>query len=240
MAKLIVGINDLNTTHPEIAKEAFKWSPTTRSAGSKKKQKWICHLSHIWTAEIKSRTRQGSGCPVCFGRKVLSGFNDLKTKYPEIAKQAYGWDPSLISAGSHKKFKWICNFNHEWEASPNHRTTGKQGCPLCAISGFKSNLDGYLYLIFNENLNMFKIGITNNPKRRLYEHGILGWKTVEVLGPKAGNEIKSMEYSILKALKNKGVRLPNKDIQKFDGYTEAWLKSEYFINNLDDLIHIIN
>ena len=86
---------------------------------------------------------------------------------------------------------------------------------------------------------MFKVGITNTPSRRLNEHKILGWETIEVMGPKNGNEIKFMEYSILKALRNKGIEFPNKDIQKFNGYTEAWLKSEHNANSLKDLLSII-
>lgn len=30
---------------------------------------------------------EGSGCPYCAGRKVLPGFNDLETLYPDVAAQ---------------------------------------------------------------------------------------------------------------------------------------------------------
>lgn len=238
MAKLVVGVNDLQTTHPDLSRQAVGWDPKTKSAGSKKKQKWVCGLSHEWHAEIKSRTRQKSGCPVCSGRSVLFGFNDLQTKYPEVAKQAIGWDPKLISVGSHKKFKWVCNIDHEWYASPNHRTSGNQGCPECAVSGFKSNLKGYLYLMFNDNLQMFKVGITNSPARRLHEHGLFGWEPVDIIGPKNGSTIRTMESSILKALKSKNVDVPSKNVTKFSGYTETWLKSDYPVRSLEELISI--
>jgi hypothetical protein len=238
MAKLVVGINDLQTTHPDLSSQAVGWDPKTTSAGSKKKQKWACSLSHEWHAEIKSRTRQKSGCPVCFGRVAFPGFNDLKTKYPEIANQAIGWDPSFVTVGSHKKLKWICIFNHQWEASPNHRTTRGDGCPECAISGFKSDLNGYLYLMFNDSLQMFKVGITNSPARRLHEHEILGWEPVDIIGPKNGGAIRAMESSILKALKSKNVDVPSKNITKFSGYTETWLKSDYPVKSLSELISI--
>jgi len=238
MAKLLVGVNDLQTTHPELSSQAFGWDPRTISAGSKKKQKWICILSHEWHAEVKSRTRQKSGCPVCFGRVAFPGFNDLQTKYPEIAKQADSWDTSIVMPGSHKKLKWLCNFNHSWEASPNHRTSRGDGCPQCAINGFKSNLEGYLYLVFNNRLQMFKVGITNNINKRLHAHELLGWEKFEVLGPKNGKEIRYLERSILKSLKAKGISVPSKDIAKFSGYTETWLKSEYSVETLEDLINI--
>ena len=47
MLKISIGINDLVTTHPEIAKQALNWDPTTVTAGSGKKEKWICQKNHI-------------------------------------------------------------------------------------------------------------------------------------------------------------------------------------------------
>jgi hypothetical protein len=75
---LIVGKNDIATTHPNLAKEAEGWDPTTVSAGSDKKREWKCQKNHIWKAVIKSRTR-GSDCPYCSNTKILIGFNDLVT-----------------------------------------------------------------------------------------------------------------------------------------------------------------
>lgn len=42
-----------------------------------------------WVACISDRTRVGrnTGCPYCGHHKVLVGFNDLATFYPEIAKE---------------------------------------------------------------------------------------------------------------------------------------------------------
>ena len=38
--------------------------------------------------------------------RIIKGVNDLATTHPEIAKEAYGWDPRTVSAGSHKKLEW--------------------------------------------------------------------------------------------------------------------------------------
>ena len=40
--------------------------------------------------------------------KLIKGVNDLATLYPELAKQAHGWDPSDEKPGSHKKVAWVC------------------------------------------------------------------------------------------------------------------------------------
>ncbi len=71
------GFNDLATTHPEVASEASGWDPRTVVAGSHKKLKWECPLGHLWETAVLIRTIQGSGCPVCAGKTVLEGFNDL-------------------------------------------------------------------------------------------------------------------------------------------------------------------
>ena len=65
MAKLVVGINDLATLHPEVAAEADGWDPSTVLAGSHSKMKWVCLEGHRWTTVIKDRTLGGNGCPSC-------------------------------------------------------------------------------------------------------------------------------------------------------------------------------
>lgn len=71
--------------------------------GSVKKFNWVCDLGHTWDASPNSRTNNNSGCPFCGNKKVLAGFNDLRTKYPKISKEAFGWDPSKTLFGSKKK-----------------------------------------------------------------------------------------------------------------------------------------
>jgi len=136
--QVLTGYNDLATTYPDIAKEADGWDPTTVTAGSNKKLFWRCLENHAWDAPPHKRVG-GAGCPVCSGNKVLAGFNDLVTTHPEIAKQADGWDPRIISKGSNKKLRWKCVRNHVWTATTNNRTSGL-GCPICSnqqvLSGY--------------------------------------------------------------------------------------------------------
>ena len=66
----------------------FPLTPDTVSYGSKKKVWWTCENGHSWQTTVHVRS-EGSGCPYCTGRKVLPGFNDLETLYPDVAAQ---WD----------------------------------------------------------------------------------------------------------------------------------------------------
>ena len=135
------GSDDLLSLNSNLAKEANGWNPAEFSTGSNKKMDWKCKKGHTWQAVIYERAIRNSGCPYCKNSKVLSGFNDLKTLYPEIAKQAYGWDPSQINAGSHKKFKWECKKNHIWEMSVVARTREGQGCSVCASKKIISGIN---------------------------------------------------------------------------------------------------
>ena len=100
---VIVGETDLATTHPLIAAQADGWDPTVIKAGSHKKLGWNGLCGHKWTADVASRAFNGNGCPYCANLRILIGFNDLATTHPEIATQAYGWDPTTLSINSNKK-----------------------------------------------------------------------------------------------------------------------------------------
>jgi hypothetical protein len=146
--KIIAGVNDFATTHPELAMQVIEGDPTKMAAGSVKKLGWECSKGHRWSTTVLSRTRNKTGCPYCAGKKILPGFNDLKTLFPDLSGQAYNWDPSSVSPNSHKKLEWICKEKHTWKTSPNSRITSNKrsssinsnGCPYCwgraAFEGF--------------------------------------------------------------------------------------------------------
>lgn len=64
------GVNDLLTTHPNLAAEALGWDPRDVKAGSDKRLSWKCLEGHEWRSTVATRSR-GSGCPSCarFGFK---------------------------------------------------------------------------------------------------------------------------------------------------------------------------
>jgi len=127
----------LAVTHPELAKEADGWDPTKISLGSHKRLKWKCKKGHTWIAPVLNRTN-GSGCGICANKVLLSGYNDLATRYPEFAMEAYGWDPKTVISGT-KKVTWKCKKGHLWDAPISSRISGS-GCAVCSnmqvLSGF--------------------------------------------------------------------------------------------------------
>lgn len=138
---LMPGINDLQTVNPDLAAQ---WHPTKNGdvtpdaiiSGSRQKAWWICSEGHEWQARINSRSSNGSGCPICSGRQVIPGENDLATLYPLIAQQ---WHPTKngsltaanVSAYSNRKVWWMCQQGHEWCSDIKERTARNKGCPYC-------------------------------------------------------------------------------------------------------------
>ena len=77
----------------------------------------------------------GTGCPYCAGKKVLKGYNDLKTVNPTLAKEwnyekNNGLTPEDVMPNSNKKVWWKCSKGHEWQAMVINRNKGR-GCPKC-------------------------------------------------------------------------------------------------------------
>jgi len=136
--KVIPGINDLATLLPEVA---ATWHPSRNqvqisqvTAGSNKKAWWHCHLGHEWEARIAKRSN-GQGCPTCANRIVLTGFNDLETRFPLAASSWHPTKngtlkPSQVAFGAASKFWWQCSNGHEWNSAFDRRRVG-EGCAVC-------------------------------------------------------------------------------------------------------------
>ena len=131
MPFVIPGVNDLETLSPDIAKEAEGWDPKEYGSRSSKKMLWKCKKGHLFNTTIEKRTNRGQGCPYCSNKKLLEGFNDLKTKFPEIAKEADGWDPSVVLCGTAQKKSWKCTKGHQWEQKVSSRIFSNSQCPFC-------------------------------------------------------------------------------------------------------------
>lgn len=105
---------------------------------------------HRWTASVDDRMGN-KGCPICAGKVIQRGFNDLAATCPALLAE---WDearnrrsPDSVSYGSVEKVFWKhevwkngVRFEHVWSASPNSRTNRRSGCPYCAnkkvLAGF--------------------------------------------------------------------------------------------------------
>ena len=135
------GVNDLTTLRPDLAAQ---WHPQRNlpltpehvAPGSHKRVWWRCEKGHALQAMPAARA-SGESCPVCAGKVVIPGENDLAALCPEVAEQ---WDgekngeltAEMVSAYSNRKVWWRCEKGHSWQAAIAARTKRKTGCPYCA------------------------------------------------------------------------------------------------------------
>ena len=135
----------LTVSHPELAREAKGWDPNLFSAGSHAMVEWRCSNGHEWEARLSSRAgKDANGCGFCSGKKLLVGVNDLQTTNPEVAREAFGWDPSAITGKNAKKVKWKCQSDHVWDASIANRTgVNKTGCPVCSNTRLEIGINDF-------------------------------------------------------------------------------------------------
>lgn len=136
---VIAGVNDISTTHPELAAQ---WSSRNThnvsevTYGSNKKMWWKCPEGHEWDETPNKRTALGFGCPVCSGKRVIEGVNDLATTHPHVAEMVHASSvlkPTEVTSGSGKRMTWQCtsHLDHVWD-SPVQEIVRGYGCPLCA------------------------------------------------------------------------------------------------------------
>lgn len=241
--KVLVGVNDVQTTNPELL---LQWdfelnldcSPSQFTAGSHRSVIWKCANSHVWKAAIKDRVR-GRDCPFCVNKFIAEGENDLATSNPELVSE---WDqaanlpltPQSIGAGSNRKVFWVCanDTDHRWRATPSSRTSSRAtGCPACAKYGFSPSDPGILYFIEHKELRARKIGITNlNAKTdRLGAFVGNGWKILYSVSNNEGQKIADAESFLFRWLRRElklPVYLGKVDMANMAGNTETFASDE--------------
>lgn len=148
--KVLAGFNDLATRRPDIAAQ---WDhelnasvePNMVTVSSSRKVWWRCAKGHSWQTTVANRTKKnGSGCPYCTNRKVMPGYNDMATMFPEVAKE---WDyerngalsPDMVVAGSNVIAWWRCPKGHRWQAKIMNRTYNRNKCPECSESNCRTH-----------------------------------------------------------------------------------------------------
>lgn len=114
--------------------------PEYLSLKSEVKTWWRCpQCGYRWEAKVKDVSRAHSDCPVCSGKRIVPGINDLATKYPALLQD---WDyeinacegvfPNQIAGGAKRNVAWKCSVcGNKWRARVSNRVYGKTGCPAC-------------------------------------------------------------------------------------------------------------
>lgn len=132
--------NALSEKRPDLVEEwdyelNGELTPDHVTASTSRKVWWKCKkCNQSWEATVAHRNI-GRGCPVCAGRRLVAGVNDLATINPKLASE---WDydnneltPQQVSARNNIKAAWVCSVcGHHWKAVVATRNGGT-GCPQC-------------------------------------------------------------------------------------------------------------
>lgn len=130
---------------PKIAQE---WHPTLNGTlkadmvfpSMHEKVWWLCSKCgqpYLASPAHKTRKEHFRGCPICAGKQIVAGINDLASKRPDLA---IDWHPTLngelkptdIAPNYSKKVWWKCHIcSNEFYCTPNKRITRNQGCSEC-------------------------------------------------------------------------------------------------------------
>jgi hypothetical protein len=157
--RVLPGFNDLASQYPEIAEsfDSDKNGTTADQVISQTNKKYFltCKRGHSFDVALQTVVRLGVTCGYCLNRRSWQGYNDLETKFPDIAKEFdiklnRGVLPSEVVFGSHKKYWFTCQDGHSWKAVIKNRTNRGDGCPDCSGAG-SSTVEREYYKAFEKS-----------------------------------------------------------------------------------------
>ena len=201
------GVNDLKTTHPDLASEFHPIKNGNLFAddimhGSRKKIWWLGKCGHEWEAVVYNRACSNSGCPYCDGKIPVTGETDLASQYPDIAAEWHpikngDLKPCHVTCGSYKKVWWLGKCGHEWCVNVGSRVRQRSGCPVCdnkyVIEGFNdlSSSDPEIAREWHptKNGDLKPCNVTSGSSKKVWWLGKCGheWKAVIEARSKRGD-----------------------------------------------------
>ena len=222
----------------------LKLKPLAPYVSAKTPWKCKCLVCGHTVQPTWNRIKQGRGhCAYCANRRVdqreaLKILNKLKLK------------PLEPFPGSNRPWKCLClECNEIVKPRWTGIRTGQRGCSNCADFGLNYTKPGYLYLIFNNELNSGKLGIGNSYKNkkyddRLYKHSKNGWEQFQIIDFEKLYDAYKVEQKALMWLR-KNVNIPihlSSNQMPYGGWTETFnlnlIELKHVWERIEDLIRV--
>lgn len=137
---VISGVNDIVTTHPQYARDwdyenNFPYLPEDVTQGSMREFWWICPKTGGSYICNLNRKMKGAGSPFIKNIKILDGYNDFETLYPNLIPIFSSKNNIRLKDISRmdvsKQFYWECSYcGHQWVRSLSYMIT-VNGCTYC-------------------------------------------------------------------------------------------------------------
>lgn len=128
----------ITVTHPVVAAQ---YSDSNDRAAkdvhsrSSYRAVWSLPCGHTPVIPVKRRIDFPDRCPVCSGKQVVAGVNDLATVHPELAAEWHednDRSPSEVTRASGYSAKWAGVCGHVWRAKVSDRSVKGSGCGICS------------------------------------------------------------------------------------------------------------
>lgn len=123
--QIVPGFNDFATLRPDIVHQFHpekNCDLTPQNIGKNYKERvwWKCDLGHEFESRPVNR-KDAASCPVCSGRTLLKGFNDVESQYPHlveafITERNPGVKLDEIGKSYRQKLWWKAPCGHETHA----------------------------------------------------------------------------------------------------------------------------
>jgi hypothetical protein len=180
---------------------------------------WKCHClkcdSIVWPQF--QLVKRGGGCRNC------AYTAQLKDSAEAVATMnAAGLFPLEPYLGCGKPWACLCrNCNSIVRPTLGAIQQGG-GCRECASNGYKNHKPGTVYLLRSESLRAYKVGITNDPDRRLAKHEKHGWQVCGFLTFDDGSKARDIEQWVLRSWRSAGwAEAVAADLMPQGGWTET-------------------
>lgn len=135
-----VPCNSLGKLYPTVAKEISKneqIDPFQILPRSNKPILWFCsNCNGEYLRSPDAKISKTPDCPYCTGQKVLPGFNDAKTVYPELSafwSSSNDAELAAIAWKNARSWEWQCPVkpDHKWSSRISEFLRHENKCPHC-------------------------------------------------------------------------------------------------------------
>ena len=209
-----IRINQINKL-PNI--EFLRWADGYKNQKSKAVVR--CSIDgYEWQSSVNNLVDGRWGCPRCSGKEKYTQEQRISqiTNAGTGRYEFVGWSSSYKNGNSKVIVRCLID-QFEWSTRVDALVLIGTGCPKCSKSGYNRGMTGYIYALRSECGRYVKVGITNNPSRRiskLERSTPFKFNAVEIISGN-GCDVLRMETSIHRKYES-----ANKT--GFDGATE-WL-----------------
>ena len=177
-----------------------------------------------WETTPNSLISSCTGCSNCAGnkQKTTEEYRQQLSKLPYTLLEGY-----INAKTPIKHIHIVCG--NIFKIAPDNLINGGKGCPNCAISGFQPTKPALLYFIYFEELNLHKIGVTNNLKTRRKAFGYTS-KVINSVEFNLGKDALVLEKKLLDKYSD---HLFNSELLK-SGNTETLLLDSNIIEEINE------